>query len=205
MEIKDNANIVIVGAWNINIIKPAWFAKQFPQLKIGKEVSIEMEMNTGAFRFQVQKIKINPNPNKLVFFSDVDENENYDLMSEIATETVNKLQHTPIIAIGHNISFFTDNTFVLFENDELNNYEEFYKKTASTVAFNSQEIKHSLAYENYILNLTYNINRQKGFIKFNYNYATSNYEKVMEYIKDFRKNIENSKTIFNKLVKNNAS
>jgi hypothetical protein len=201
MEIKENASIVIVGEWNVGILKPLWFAKEFPQLEIKDEVPVELEMSTGAFRFQVQKIKINPNPNKLIFFSDVDENKNYDLMSEIAIETVNKLQHTPVVAIGHNISFFTDDTFRLFENDALDNYEEFYKSKANCIALNAQEIKHSLAYENYTLNLTYNINRQKHFVMFNYNYSTSNIKKTVEFLESFKTNITDSKTIFSKLVK----
>lgn len=205
MEIKENACIVIVGSWNLNILNPTWFAREFPQLEIGKEVHVEMDMTTGSLRFIVQKIKINPNPNKLIFFSGVDENENYDLMSEIATETVNKLKHTPIMAVGHNISFFTDNTFRLFENYELDKYEEFYKNTASTIALNSQEIKHALAYENYILNLTYSINRERNYIKFNYNYTINNNEKIIEYLGNFKKNIEDSKIIYSKLVEENAN
>lgn len=205
MEIKDHANIVIVGSWNLNILNPTWFAKEFPQLKIGKDVSVEMDITTGALRFIVQKIKINPNPNKLVFFSDVDENENYDLMSEIATETVNKLRHTPIIAVGHNISFFTDNTFGLFENYELDKYQKFYKETADTIALNSQEIKHALAYENYVLNLTYSINRQRNSIKFNYNYTINNNERIIDYLRNFKENIENSKELYSKLVRKNAN
>lgn len=207
MEIKENASIVIAGSWNVGILNPTWFAREFPKLKLesGKDVDIEVEITTGSLRFLVQKIKINPNPHKLIFFSDVDENENYELMSEIAAETVNKLQHTPIIAVGHNISFFTDNTFGLFEDHELNECEKFYKDTASAIALNSQEIKHPLAYENYILNLTYNINRERNYIKFNYNYTTNNKEKIIEYLKDFRENIENSKEIYSKLVKENAT
>jgi hypothetical protein len=126
-------------------------------------------------------------------------------MSEIAAETVNKLKHTPIIAVGHNISFFTDNTFELFEDHGLDKYEEFYKDTAGAIAFNSQEIKHTLAYKDYVLNLTYNINRQRNYVNFNYNYTTSNNEKIIEYLKHFKKNIEDSKTIFSKLVEKNAN
>ncbi len=205
MEIKENASIVLVGSWNLSILTPAWFAKEFPQLKLGKEVPVEMEMSTGSIRFIAQQIKINPNPNKLIFFSDVDNSENYDLMSEIATETVNKLRYTPIMAVGHNISYFTDDTFALFENYELDENEEFYKEAANTIALNSQEIQHALAYENYILNLTYNINRQRDFIKFNYNYTTSNNEKIIKYLRDFKENIEKSKIIYSKLVKKNAN
>lgn len=126
-------------------------------------------------------------------------------MSRIAIGTVNKLYYTPIIAIGHNISFSTDNTFELFENKELDKYTEFYKKTASTIALNSQEVKHSLAYENYMLNITYNISRQENSIKFNFNYTTNNNEKIVEYLGNFKKNIEYSKTIYSKLVKKDAA
>lgn len=205
MEIKENASIVIAGSWNVGILNPAWFASEFPQLRLEKDVPVEVEITTGSLRFIVQKIKINPNPNKLIFFSNVDENENYELMSEIAAETVNKLKHTPIIAVGHNISFFADNAFGLFEGRGLDNYEEFYKDTASTIAFNSQEIKHPLAYKDYVLNLTYNINRERNYINFNYNYTIKKNDRIIEYLKDFKKNIDNSKIIYSKLVKKNAT
>jgi len=38
MKIKENPNIVIAGAWNLNILTPAWFAQEFPDLLKQKEV-----------------------------------------------------------------------------------------------------------------------------------------------------------------------
>lgn len=199
--IKDNANIVLIGSWNLSILNPTWFAKEFPELKIGKEISVEMELNTHALRFTIQNIIINPNPNKLIFFSTTDDDKNYESMEKLVADTVKKLPHTPIRAIGHNISYFVDNNFELFESEKLDKYEEFYKGTTKTIALNSQEIKHSLAYENFMLNLTYNINRQKNFISFNFNYEVKNSEKIEEYLKDFKKNIDYSKTLYSNLLK----
>ncbi len=203
MTVKDNASIVIVGSWNLAILNPTWFAKEFPELGIGKEILIEMELNTRALKFQVHNITINPNPNKLIFFSTKDDDKDYEEMENMALNTVRKLPHTPIKAIGHNISYFTDNNFELFESDKLDKYEEFYKDKTKTLALNSHEIKHSLAYENFMLNLTYNINRQKNFLSFNYNYEVKNVEKIEEYLKDFKTNINHSKAIYSKLVKKN--
>ncbi len=203
ISIKDNANIVIIGSWNLSILSPTWFAKEFPELKIGKEIPVEMELNTRALKFSVQNITINPNPNKLIFFSTVDDDKNYEQMEKLAVDTVKKLSHTPIKAIGHNISYFTDNDFELFQSDKLDEYEKFYKEKTKTIALNSHEIKHSLAYEHYILNLSYNINRQKNFISFNFHYEVNNVEKIEGYLKDFKKNIDQSKTIYSKLLKTN--
>ncbi|MEE8329509.1 MAG: hypothetical protein V3R54_06225 [Thermodesulfovibrionia bacterium] len=201
ISIKDNANIVLRGSWNLSILNPTWFAKEFPELNIGKEIAVEMELNTQALRFTVQNIIINPNLDRLIFFSTTDDAKNYESVEKLAVDTVKKLPHTPIRGIGHNISYIVDGNFELFESEELDKHEEFYKAAAKTIALNSQEIKHSLAYENFMLNLTYNINRQKNFVSFNFHYEVKSSEKIEEYLKDFRKNIEYSKTLYDKLLK----
>lgn len=66
MKIKENANIVLLGAWTLSILNPTFFANEFPELKIERDVPVDIELNTRALRFTVQKIIINPN--KLIFF-----------------------------------------------------------------------------------------------------------------------------------------
>ncbi len=206
MEVKEKTNIVLLGSWNLGILTPSFFANEFSDLKMEKDINVEMILGTGGFRFSVQNIIINPNPNKLILFSTINDYENYNLMEEIAIKIVEKLHYTPIMAVGHNISYFTDSAFKLFENDKLDQCEEFYKKETSTIALNSQEVKHALSYENYTLNLTYNVNRQRNYVTFNYNYPTNNSDnnKTIEYLGSFKKNIEESKVICTKLVKENA-
>lgn len=205
MEIKEAASIVLVGAWNLSILNPDWYAREFPQLEMkGKDIPVEMEVATGSLRFEAKGkgLKINPNPTKLIL-SCTDDSKNYDLISEIAVGTVSKLQHTPITGIGHNITYHSDNIFELFDESELDKCETFYKKTANVITSNFQEIKHSLAYENYVLNVTYYISRERNSIRFNYSYGIDKREKIESYLMSFKENIKDSETLYSELVKQN--
>ncbi len=202
MKIKDNPNIVIAGAWNLNILTPTWFAQEFPDLIKQKEVPVEVEIGTGILKFSIDdRVKINPNPDKLIFFSEIAERSNYELVEKLAMDTVSKLRHTPITALGHNVSYFLDEeSFSLFNEESMSKYEDYYKKELSIAAFNTQQIMHALSYENYTLNLTYNMNRQKNFISFNYHYNMTDTGRIKEFISEFKNNINNSEEIFNKIV-----
>jgi len=202
MKIKENPNIVIAGAWNLNILTPKWFAQEFPDLAKQKEVLAQVQIGTGILKFSIDdRIKINPNPDKLIFFSEIAERSNYELVEKLAMDTVSKLRHTPITALGHNVTYFLDEgSFSLFNEDSMSNYEDYYKKELSITAFNTQQILHTLSYENYLLNLTYNINRQKNFVSFNYHYNVTDAGRISEFISEFKNNINNSEEIFKKIV-----
>lgn len=201
MEIKESASIVLVGAWNLSILNPDWYAREFPQLELqGKKIPVDFDLVTGAVRFEAKGLKINPNPKKLIF-SCTDDSKNYDLISEIAVGTVNKLQHTPITAIGHNITYHSDNIFVLFDESELDRCETFYKDKIDVISSNFQEINHVLAYEKHVLNITYYIDRKRNSIRFNYSYDINNSVNTESLLMKFKENIENSETLYSKLVK----
>jgi hypothetical protein len=201
MTIKDYPSLVIAGIWNLGILSPPWFAKEFPDLVKQKEVPLEIQLGTNSLRFTINGIIINPNPNKLIFFSKTKEDSQYELIEQFAQGVVSRLPHTPITALGHNISYFTDEEeFSLFEKDILNKCEDSYKSKLNISALNSQETVHSLSYENFNLNLTYNFNRKKKFVSFNYHYEVTDIEKIKVYIAEFKKNIEHSAEIFSKLV-----
>lgn len=201
MTFKESPNLVIAGIWNLGILTPQWYAKEFPDLIKQKEFSTEIQIGIGALRFTVENIIINPTPDKLIFFSKSSESAQYELIEKLALGTITKLPHTPITALGHNISYFSNGEkFRLFESGILDKNEEFYKKEVAVIALNSQSVKHSLSYENYSLNLTYDFNRKKNFVSFNYHYEVSNIDKIKECILDFRKNINHSETIMQKIT-----
>ena len=202
MTFKEYPNLVIVGIWNLGILTPQWYAKEFPDLIKQKEFSsVEIEIGTGALKIPVEDIVINPNPGKLIFFSQNDNASKFELIEKLAKGTVEKLPHTPITALGHNISYFTDEKkFRLFNPDILDKCEDFYKKEVSVSSLNTQRTIHSLSHENFTLNLTYEFTRKKNFVSFNYHYEVSGIDKIQEYILDFKKNIENSAEILQKIL-----
>lgn len=207
MTFKEYPSLVIAGVWNLGILTPQWYAREFPDLIKQKEFPVEMQIGTGALRFTIENIVINPNPDtnpdRLIFFSQKDEDSQYDLIEKLAVGTVTKLPHTPIAALGHNVSYFTDEKkFRLFDPDVLDKSEDFYKKEVSVSSLNTQRTIHCLSYENFTLNLTYEFNRKKNSVSFNYHYDVSNIgiDKIGEYILDFRKNIKNAEALMMKII-----
>ena len=202
MTFKEYPNLVIVGVWNLGILTPQWYAKEFPDLIKQKEFpSLEIEIGTGASKISIEDIVINPSPGKLIFFSQNDNASKFELIEKLADGTVEKLKHTPIIALGHNISYFIDEKkFKLFELDMLDKCEDFYKNEASISALSSQKIIHSLSFEKFTLNLTYEFSRTKNSVSFNYHYEVSSIDEIKEYILDFRKNINNAEAFMIKII-----
>lgn len=202
MTFKEYPNLVIAGVWNLGILTPQWYAKEFPALIKQKEFSsVEIEIGTGALKIPIENIVINPNPGKLIFFSQNEDSSKFELIEKLAAGTVEKLPHTPIIALGHNISYFIDEKkFKLFESDMLDKCEDFYKNEAAISALNSQKIIHSLSFEKFTLNLTYEFSRKKNSVSFNYHYEVSLIDKIKESILDFRKNIKNSEAFMTKII-----
>lgn len=202
MVFKEYPNLVINGMWNPGILTPQWYAKEFPDLIKQKEFpSIEIEIGTGALKIPLEDIIINPNPGKLIFFSQNDNVSKFELIEKLAAGTVEKLPYTPIIALGHNISYFIDEKkFKLFESDMLDKCEVFYKNEAAISALNSQKIMHPLSFEKFTLNLTYEFSRKRNSVSFNYHYEVSSIEKIKECILDFRKNIKQAEALMTKII-----
>lgn len=202
MELIGYPSIVIVGLWNRRIIMPEWFQTQFPELpKI--DIPVEMELNSGIFRFTIEDIEINPQENKLILFAKKRENRTYALVEALAEGTVKELSHTPFLSIGHNIEYsvMENEKFTLFPEDIMHKAEIFYKEKAGALALTQDELMHRISYEHYSLNLTHLASRKEKKLLFNYHYPTNQYQKIIEYIKDFRRNIEHSKQLASNLVK----
>ncbi|HEB30155.1 MAG TPA: hypothetical protein ENI15_04685 [Spirochaetes bacterium] len=202
MEIKDHTNLVIAGNWNLGILTPDWIIKEFPdKIKQKKDVPIEVSIGIGSIRFTIDDIIIQPNLNRLDLITNIEDDLHYNKIMDIALGIVQKLPHTPLSAIGHNISYYlTTETFKFFDEEKLDLFEDRYKEIIKNTVFNSQQIKHSLDFEDHILNIIYEVNRKKSHVNFNFNYKVSDRKKIESYISSFKENISSSKNIFKKLV-----
>ncbi|MGO9613842.1 MAG: hypothetical protein ACLPX5_12505 [Dissulfurispiraceae bacterium] len=201
MNFKELPNMVIVGAWNLAILTPQWYKKQFSQFVKDKEIPIEIQVGTGAMKYKLCDISISLSPGKLVFYSTKNDDAQYELIERFAEGTISQLLHTPITAIGHNMSYFTNgDNFNLFDANILDRCEAFYKKEFSVATMNSQTVIHTLSYENYNLNLKYDFNRKKNFISLNYHYDITNTDMIKKLILEFRNNIKLSVETYSKLV-----
>lgn len=109
------------------------------------------------------------------------ENEQcYENITSLSLGIYEKLPHTPISNIGHNISYqlVENERFKLFKTDLLGTYREFHDENLKTEYFNSLQIKHTITFENYILNLTYDMDQERNVLAFNFHYDVKNALKV---------------------------
>ncbi|MBA7705697.1 hypothetical protein ES703_114533 [subsurface metagenome] len=202
MEIKEHTNLIIVGNWNINILTPDWFIKQFPdKIKHKQPVPVEFSLGTGVIRFTIENIIIQPTSNRLDLITTIEDVNHYNTITDFAIGIVEKLPHTPISAIGHNIAYYlTTERFKYFNEDQVESFHGKYNQFIKKVVLNSQQIRHSLEFEDYILNLTYDINRKKSYIDFNFHYTVTEITKANDYIMSFKDNISSTAEIFKELV-----
>lgn len=202
MEIKGNTNLVIAGNWNLSILTPDWFLKQFPdKIQHKKQIPVEFSVGTGAIRFTLENILVQPASNRLDLITRFEGVNHYNRIIDFAVGIVEKLPHTPITAVGHNISYYlTTEKFKCCEEEKLDELQDQYSKFIKKTVLNSQQIKHSLEFEDHILNLLFDVNRKKSYIDFNFHYKVTETQKIRNYVASFTENILSSKEIFKELV-----
>ena len=203
MEIKGSTNLVVAGNWNVSILTPNWFVKQFPRLiKTTKNIPVEFQIGGGGMRFTLEDIVIEPTANRLNVRTEIEDDVHYELIMKLTAGVVEKLPHTPIVAIGHNVSYsLTSEVFRFFEKDHIDAYLNTYSDLLPKVNMNSQQIKHVLAFEDYLLNLTYEIGRKKCHIEFNFHYNVTETSPIQDYIGAFKKNILQTRELIKQLTK----
>ena len=199
MELKEKPSLVIIGKWNQAILTHEWILKEFPGNFKQKETPIEYSFDINAFRFTIDNILIQPTSRSLILFAEKLEEKLYKKISGLASGIVDKLPHTPIIAIGHNIAYYSKKVN-FFNYSKLDDLQEEYKKKITTGVINSQQIKHSIEFEDHVLNLSFNINRKKCFIDFNYHYPIKSISNKTEIINKFKENIIHSKSLLKELM-----
>ncbi len=199
--LEENTNIVILGTWNLGILTPEWFKEQFPEIVKEKEIPIEVALGVNSFRFVVNSIQINPSTNKLVLNPKKLDRKYFKISADLAVGIIDKLPHTPIFAVGNNISFLLENEkFKLFNDSRIQEHHEFYKSILKSSELDAWQMKDSLSFENYILNITYDYSKQKKIINFNYHYPIVNKGKIKDYLAEFPNNITKAEEILKELM-----
>ena len=204
METENSTNLVIKGSWNLGILTPEWFIKEFYQSYSQEKIPVELALGTNNIRFTIEDILIQPAQDRLNLFAKKEDKSIYESISNLAGKVFNKLPYTPIKAIGHNygIKLSKNDTFKNLEGWNLDQLQDLYKNKTDSSAVNSVQIKHTIEYTDNLLNLTYSIDRSEKFLGFNFHYdidinLSTNIEDI---IKEFPKNIEKAKEIANVLI-----
>ncbi len=99
-----NTNITILGQWNVAIISPLWIRSQFPEFYSTDEIPIQIGIMNHEIRFEIKNLVINVNPNHLVISPKVETDESFNNLITLSNGIVEKLSHTPIIAVGSNFT-----------------------------------------------------------------------------------------------------
>jgi len=172
----NQCNLVVIGAWNPAIIQPSWLKKEFPHIIKEDTATIQAVLGSSApLQFEIEKkVIIASSHSNLTFTPQKVDDETLDFISKLSSGIQEKLPHTPITAAGCNFVFkLGENEYFkiddLEKNDTLN---EFYNNL-SLPELTSKNVHHTLAFEDYCLNIRYSYNGRNKIIQYNYDYRQS--------------------------------
>ena len=75
-------------------------------MRTDKKTPIEVSIGIPQhIRFRVHGVIVQPTSNRLDLIAEDESSQTYDLIARMATSIVERLPHTPIRAVGHNLSF----------------------------------------------------------------------------------------------------
>ncbi len=204
METRASTNLVLVGSWNVAILTPQWIAHHLPWLKVdGKAIPVEVALGIGQrLRFSVADVLIQPSPNRLDLVAKTEAEAVYDTIARIASSIVEKLPHTPITAVGHNVAFrlTAEEKIKKLQGVDLDDLQGFYRDVAGGSAVNQLQVKHAVDFSTYTLNITYMLEREQSVIDLNYHYVVGGGSDVRSMLSEFPKNIASAGEISQRLV-----
>jgi hypothetical protein len=204
--IPNDPSIVIAGSWNVAIMSPPWLQKHIPAIfKEGENIPIDVVFGgQPEIKINAANMIIHPTSTRLAISATVANRNTYDNMIIFSNEIMNALHHTPVTAIGHNIAYtLEDNeTFQVLESQTNEGDQAFYDDKLEGGTLISQNIQHSIGFENKKLNLSYAINKEQRTISYNFHYDLLNVSiSKKDIINEFIENIEYSESTLEKLVK----
>jgi hypothetical protein len=196
----------MVGAWNLAILNPKWFANEIMNVPKGTKFEIEMGVGpTMQLRAKIEGLIFIPSADRVII---APAEENVDLIkfadsSALKLHTI--LPYTPIDGIGYNF------TYELEENESFAGAVDFsteynkeaYKKFNGSAASTSTML-HSVKIADepsVVLNLTYRIVEGQLSLIMNYHYSIGfDKEKVKDALGKFYRCYEHSKLVSSVLI-----
>jgi len=206
MRIRGHTNLVIIGRWNVLILRPDWFIKEFPEIihsKAKDAIPVEFSFDTGFIRFTLEGVRIQPMANRLALVTIVEDENHYDRVAQLATGIVEKLPHTPFVAVGHNVAYnlTEEESMKYVPKDKLDELETIYQPVLPTATLTSHRERHAIDMSDYVLNLVFELDRQQSYIDFNFNYSVqNNFGATTKAISQFTSNVLTAKDLYKKLV-----
>ena len=165
--LPDNLLIRAIGNWNPKIFKPQWIKKNL----LGEgELNFLVNPDVLELGWDVQGIKIFPKPNELMMILEGEKQITSDNILRFASlfiKTVSLLPHTPIEAIGFNI------TYTVKPDKKTKVTEWLLKHQVQFEDLSLTQIQVSKKCEKYILNIIVTKEGENHKVNFNYHFDNS--------------------------------
>ena len=183
-------------------MRPQWFAKEFPgTIAPGEPLPIEFSFDTGVIRFTLDDVSFQPSGERLDLVALTEDQEHYERIALFAEGIVSRLHHTPITAVGHNISFdIAEDRMKYMPENKLDEFEIIYDTLLPGAVLNTHRVQHAIDMSDYVLNLVHELDREHRYIDFNFHYAVQNDNDIREAIAQFVPNISVAQKMVEKIV-----
>jgi hypothetical protein len=187
--LTDQLNINIPGAWNTAILSPGWLRQHFPEWFQEKQLEVQIAQSAGRtapVRFKFKHFIIEPAPNRLVLRPLDTQPSSLDRVSSLGVAIFNKLQYTPIHAVGHNVHYSLEEgeSFAIDEFVDDEGLDTIYNSIGFVNRGNSY--RHTFGFEDHELNVTYEGSINKREVSFNFHYPVNTPEEVRNALGAFR-------------------
>lgn len=101
---KEGFSIVILGAWNKNIFTVEWLTREL-EIKLPINISVPMSDLSKPMKYEFEGIKFFPSLSSIIINPKCTDKDSLCQSNELAVKILNKLHHTPVKAIGFNMSY----------------------------------------------------------------------------------------------------
>lgn len=105
----EKATLIVAGAWNPAIITPHWIGREILGYQPDKQFQVGLQLPLhgigGAPRFTFEGLSITTTPDSMTFHLDASSPLQVERTFEVAAKILHALSHTPVAALGINISF----------------------------------------------------------------------------------------------------
>lgn len=201
--IEDSVNMNIPGRWNRAIITPEWLRMQFPEWfpETKYELVTLRTLPILPIGFRLEKVQVEPSDDRIVLKPVGMEEDRLDFVAKLATAICSTLNHTPILAVGHNVHF-------QLEEGECFAFDQFADGDAVTRFYGElglgnmrSNYTHLFSLEDHRLQITYNEGSDPHELAFNFHYETRLREKIESAITAFKDNVQHARELADRLVR----
>lgn len=167
--IGENCNIVIVGAWNPKIFSGEWVKNHLSSEEGQIELALPFSNIEAPPRISFDGIYLFPGTARLEVKPINFSNESLQDCQQVVASILEKLPHTPVLALGINFSFLEEDNF----ENIIGEFQLSDNAKINAARYNLSGTRLNRSFEmpdNCTLNLTITYDSDKATVDFNYNF-----------------------------------